>query len=887
MSWLDGLKQTLRPWLRRSAAERELQEELAFHVEAETDKNLAAGMDPDPAARAARRSLGAYDGVRDDVRGVWWRAFAGLGGDLRIGLRRLRRRPGFTLVAVVTLGLGIGANTAIYSLVRGLLLRPLPYADADGLVLFWNRAGDQSQDTWLSAREVVEYRRATRSFTDIAAYTDADATLAEGEPERVRAGFLTANAFATLGVRPLHGRPFDAQEDRPGHDGVVVLGHELWQRRYGAAPDVIGRDVRVSGRPRRVVGVMPPGFRLPLDYREERPTELWMPAAIDPAAPLPWGDRSYYVVGRLAPGVSARAATADLQRTWDLWRQTGEEGLKGEADRAAQPLQDLLTRRVRAPLLLLFGAVGLLLLIACANVSHLLLARGDARRREIATQAALGASRFRIGRQLVVECGLLALLGAGAGLLMARAALAAAVAATPVNVIRSAGVSLDPAVLAFAAGLALAATVAAGLAPALDLSRTDAAATLAAARGEGGVLRRRSRHLLVAGQAGLSLLLVTGAALLTRSFAQQRHVDLGFQPGDALTLRVDLTRADYPDAAQVVRTHREIADRVAALPGVSAAGAARILPLTGTIGDWSITIENRPAVEGENPNADWQIVTAGYLETMGIPIRRGRAITRADDERAPLVAVVNEAMASRYWPGQDPLGKRFHLGSRDQPWIEIVGLVGAVRHNAVLEDARAEMYLPHAQFVRAKNGGSAQYGMTLIARTAGDALRLLPLVREQVRAVDPRLPISDVRTLDAVTAAALAEPRFTTLLMSVLALLALALCGIGLYGVVSFITARRTHEIGVRMALGARPAAICALIVRDGLAMTVLGVALGLLGSLWAGRLLAGQLYGVSPLDPTALLAAPALLLAVAAAAALVPAWRAARADPAVALRHD
>jgi predicted permease len=887
MSWWDGVKETLRPWLRRADSERDLQDELAFHVEAEARKNVAAGMDPAPAARAARASLGAYDAVRDDVRAVWWRALNGLGGDLRLGLRRLRRRPGFTLVAVVTLGLGIGANTAIYSLVRALLLRPLPYADPGRLVLFWNRAGDQSEDTWFSQREVLEYRRATRSFTQIAGYTDANVTLFEGEPERVRAGFVTANAFATLGVTPLHGRVFTDGEDRPGHDGVVVLGFDLWQRQHGGALDLIGRDIRVGSRPRRVIGIMRPGFRLPLDYREERPTELWMPAAIDAAAALPWGDRSYYLLARLAPGVSARAATLDMERAWGQWARTGEDGLRGEVDRAALPLQDLLTRRVRAPLLLLFGAVGLLLLIACANVSHLLLARGDARRREIATQAALGAGRFRIGRQLLVECGLLALLGAGAGLLMARGALKAAVTLTPVNVIRSAGVSLDLGVLAFAGVLALAATVLAGVAPAVDLGRTDAAATLAAARGDAGGLRRTSRRLLIAGQTALSLLLVLCAALLFRSFERQRQVDLGFQPGDALTLRVDLTRGDYPGADAVVRAQREIVDRVAALPGVTAAGAARMLPLTGTIGDWSITVENRPAAPGENPNGDWQIVTAGYLEAMGIPVRHGRGLTRADDERAPLVALVNETMAGRYWPGQDPIGKRFHLGSRDQPWIEVVGVVGHVRHNAVLEDARAEMYLPHAQFPRARGDGSPQYGMVLVARTAGDPLLVLPRVREQVRALDPRIPLSEVRTLHAITAGALAEPRFSTTLMGVLALLALGLSGIGLFGVVSFVTARRTHEIGVRMALGARPAAICALVARDGLAMTLLGVGLGLLGSVWAGRLLAGQLYHVSPFDLAAFLGATTVLLAVAAAAALVPAWRAARVDPVAALRHD
>jgi putative ABC transport system permease protein len=352
-------------------------------------------------------------------------------------------------------------------------------------------------------------------------------------------------------------------------------------------------------------------------------------------------------------------------------------------------------------------------------------------------------------------------------------------------------------------------------------------------------------------------------------------------------VRVDVARADYPDPARVAQLHREIVDRVAALPGVRAAGAVRILPLSGTIGDWSLTLEGRAAVAGDNPNADWQIVVPGYFETLGLTAAEGRWLTRADDERAPLVAVVNQTMAERYWPGASAIGKRFHLGTRNQPWIEIVGVARNVRHNAVVEDARAEMYLPHGQFVRAKNGGSPVFGMTVVARTEGDPRLLLPALREQVRALDPRLPLSDVSTLDEVVATALAEPRFTTFLLGAFAALALALAALGLYGVLSFVTARRTREIGVRVALGARPRAVCGLIVRDGLWMTAAGLLAGLLGSLWATRLVAGQLYAVGRLDPVSFIAAPLVLLAVAALASCVPAWRASRASPIAALRQD
>lgn len=888
MSWIDGIRERLRPWLRRSAAEREMEEEFAFHLERETEKNRAAGMSPDTAARTARLRFGGEDGFKEELRDVWTGAFRGLGSDLRVGARRLAHRPGFAAVAILTCALGIGANTAVFSLVRSVLLRPLPYADPDRLVLIWNRAGDQTEDTWLSEREVIEYPRATSSFASLSAYTDFSATLVEGEPERVRAGAVTGNLFATLGVPAVLGRTLTTDDDVPGRDGVVVLGHGVWQRHLGGAPDVIGKTVRVSGQVRTVVGVMPADFHLPLDYREERPTEIWIPSAIVPSAELPWGDRSYYVVARLAPGVSPAAATADLGRahaSWKVFPELADDEL--DLKRAVFRLDDLLLGRVRPALWILFGAVGLLLLIACANVAHLLLARADARRREIATQAALGASRFRIARQLLAESGLLAVAGAVAGLLVAHVTLGATLAVTPVNVIRMKGVAIDGTVLAFTTLATLAATVAAGLAPALQLSRVRAAGALAYARGEGATLRRGTRRLLVAGQTALALVLVLGAVLLARSYAELRRVDLGFQPQGVLAVRVVVPQEDYPEAARVIQFHRELVDRVASLPGIQAAGAARILPLTGTIGDWSITVEGREKRPGENPNGDWQIVTPGYFEALGIRLREGRLLTRGDDETALLVAVVNETMAERYWPGRPAIGQRFHLGTKDQPWIEIVGVAHDVRHNAVIEDPRAEMYLPHAQFVRAKKGGSAVYGMGLVARTTGDPDRLIPLVREQVKALDPRLPVSDVRTMEDVAATALAEPRFTTLLLGAFALLALGLAALGLYGVLSFVAARRTREMGVRVALGARPAAVYRLIVGDGLSMTALGLAIGLVGSLWATRLVASQLYLVERLDPLAFATAPLILLAVAAVASGLPAWRAARASPVAALRQD
>jgi predicted permease len=579
---------------------------------------------------------------------------------------------------------------------------------------------------------------------------------------------------------------------------------------------------------------------MPLDYRDSRPIEIFELLTFTPRDAEAWGDRSYYLVGRLQPGATAATVDAELDRAHRVWVAEVAE-LRDDAlsERTAFPLSGFLFRDVSRTLVLLFGAVGLLLLIACANVAHLLLARGDARRREIATQAALGASRRRLIRQLLCESGLLALAGGLVGVGLAYGALGAVLAFSPVNAIRVRGVGIDAGVLAFAFGVALLSTLLAGLVPALRLSRTGAADALAGGRGEGSGVRSGTRRLLVAGEMALSLVLVLCGALLARSYAELRRIDLGFDPRQAVAVRVELAPADYANRADIVRVHRDITTRVAAIPGVRAAGSVRVLPLTSTIGDWSITIEHQERGPGENPNGDWQIVTPGYFEAIGATMVRGRAIAPADDEAAPLVAVVNETMAAR-WPGVEALGQRFHLGTSDQPWIEIVGLVRDMHHNAVIEHDRAEMYVPHAQWMRAARG-SPRAGMTLVAKTDGDPAALLPRIREEIRAIDPRVPLTDARTLEDVASAALAAPRFTALVLAAFAALALLLAAVGLFGVVSFVTARRRREIGVRIALGASATEVGWLVVRDGLATSGAGVLAGVILSFLATGVVASQ----------------------------------------------
>ncbi len=805
--------------------------------------------------------------------------------DLRFAYRRLLSRPALAIAAALTLALGIGANTAVFSLVRGVLLEPLPYAAPESLVMIW-KPGFDSDQTWLSRREWVEYSRATRSFEHLAAYTTAAANLTEGsEPERVNAGFVTGNMFDALGVGALQGRVFTAAEDVSGKDDVVVLGYDLWQRRFGGAPDLVGKPIRMNGRVRTVLGIMPPDFRLPLDYREERPTELWAPAAVDQANPGEFGDRSYFLVGRLRAGVSALSATADVRAAGKQWEQQGLiHNEDGGLDRDAIPLDSLLTASLKPALLVLFGAVGFILLIACANVTNLLLARSDARRRDVATQAALGATRSRIARELMLESGLLAVLGGVFGVALAYGGLEATLAFTPVNLIRMRAVSVDAQVLGFSALLALVTTMIAGLAPALDLARVNLLSAMGAGgRGGAATVRKRLRHALVITQTALSVVLVIGAGLLVRSFIEMRRIDLGFDPSNILSFRVAVPQTDYPEPERVVGFYQQLLDRVEQLPGVENAAGVRILPLSGTMGDWSITIEGKPTAPGSNPNGDWQVVTPGYFETIGVKLARGRFFTDADHASGAPVVIVDENMARAYWPGEDALGKRFRMGTLERPWMTIVGITRPVRHNAVVEEPRTEMYVPHAQFPLQTN--SAPRGMTVVIKTRGEPMALLNAARAQVRALDSALPISEVRTLDQVAGRALAQPRFLTLLLGVFAGLALTLAAIGMYSVIAFLVSRRVQEIGIRMALGATRRVIVQMVLSEGVALAVAGVALGLLGAAWLTRFLTAQLYGVQRLDPLTFAVVPLILVCVAGLAAWLPARRAAAVSPLQALR--
>ena len=811
--------------------------------------------------------------------------------NLRHAARLLLKAPGFAIAAVVTLALGIGANTAIFSLIKTVMLQPLPYDHSEQLVMMWN-AANRGEATWLSDRELLSYREDGRSFSALAAYIETDANVTGGQdPERVRAAAVTANVFATLGVSPLLGRGFAVGEDSPGAQPTVILGHALWQRRFGGAPDIVGRTLQISGRPRMVIGVMPDSVRLPVDYRAARPTELWFPLVIDPANLGQWGSRSNFVFGRLASGVEPAAATSELEVIARRWISAGfvKDHGDGTLFRTAIPVQEFVTGDVRRPLLILLGAVGVVLLVACANVVNLLLARADARRREVAVRTALGASRGDLVRQLLTESLLLSSIGGLAGLALARGAIQVLATLRPAGLPRVEEVAIDPVALAFTAGLTIATGLLFGLIPAVQLSRQGVTAVLneSGRGGAQGKVRHVVRRGLVVAQLAFSVILVVGAGLLLRTLVALNQIDLGFNPNRVLTAQLQLTTTDYPSDADVIGFYRQVTERLESVPGVTSAGAVRMLPLSRTIGDWSITIEGRPlASPSENPNADYQSATPGYFKTMGTTLLKGRLLTTADREESPAVVVINDTMAERYWPGQDAIGKRFQMGGigTTRPPMTIVGTVRTSRHNAVVEEPRAEMYLPHAQLPQSVGGPGR--GLAIVVKTEQDPLTAITPLREIVRSIDPNLPLADVRSMEDITARALAAPRFAAWLLGLFAALALTLAAIGTYATISLLVAERAQEIGIRIALGAERSTILRWVMGEGLTLAAAGIAIGVIGAMLVSRALETLLYGVQPLDLVTFTMVPIVLVVVAALASLTPARRAASMDPATALRQ-
>ena len=807
--------------------------------------------------------------------------------DLRFGARTLQRTPGFAAVAVLTLALGIGANAAIFSVVNAVLLQPLPWADADRTVMIWSK-WTAFEKTWVATGEVVDYRRRSQTLLDVAAWSDSAVILTgDGEPERVRAASVSANTFAVLGVGPMLGRTFSAQEDLPQGPRVVVLGFGLWNRRYAGDPSIVGRSIPINGNSYQVIGVMPPAFVLPTDYQNPEPGQLWTPLQMDPAA-MDHGSHGLYAAGRLRPGFGVRQAAEELHGIAQAMTAEGLYPVQMQFDTVVLSLADEILGPVRRSIWMLFGAVGFLLLIACANVASLLLARAEGRQREIAVRSALGAGGWRVVRQLLTESVVLTAVSTIAGLGLAYGGVRFVAWWNPQGIPRVATAALDPGVLAFTAAVALLTSVLFGLAPALRAMHVDLTDSLkdGGQSSSSGGARQRFRSTLVVVEMALAVVLLVGAGLMLRSIWALQRVPIGFDPAGVLTMRVALPAASYATPEQVVVFYRKLMDSVRTLPGVQAAGAARLLPLGSTIGDFGLRVEGYVPPPGTNAKGDWQIVTDGYLEAMGERIVKGRGFTAADTTNTQLVALVNEELVRRYLPERDPIGARLRIGGRDdRPWVTVVGVVADVKHNDLRGAVKEKFYIPHTQWH--VSTGVPIRAMSLVLRAASDPRGLAAAVRQEVRVLDPSIPVADIRTMSDVVGATMSSPRFTGLLLAAFAGIALVLSAIGIYGVLSYLVSRRTREIGIRVAIGAGRSDVLRLVLGRGLMLALAGVLLGLAGAAIVTRFMQALLHGVSPADPLTFAAVAGLLSLVAAVASLVPAWRATRVDPVIALKAE
>jgi putative ABC transport system permease protein len=881
------MKHSLRSWLWRVPLEQEVDDELAFHLEMRTRELVARGMDHRMARELALSRIGDLEHLKRtcvdigrkrerEMRLTQW--IDEFRDDVRFALRQLIKAPGFALVAALTLALGIGATTAIFSVVHAVVLRPLPLPEPDRVMSVGEDFEGRGRPSDVSVGNFVDWRDHAKSFSSLAALQFFNFNLADSQqPERVVGGRVSHTWFPLIGIAPLHGRVFTREEDSPGTDRVVVLSHRLWARRYGSNPAIVGREIRLNTVPFTVIGVMPSAFDLTSDSEE-----LWTPIAFTPEQLATHDNHYLTVLGRLAPGASEQQAAAELRTIYTQMQQQ-YPGDSQVNPGVLEPLHQQLVGDYRQRLLVLLGAVALVLLIACGNVANLLLARGGIRAREIALRAAIGAGRGRIVRQLLTETLVLALVGSSLGVVVAWLAVPALVASSPEGVPRLEQARVDGVVFAFGLGAALFSALVAGLVPALRAARTDLRSTLNEGGRTGTSGHDRVRTVLVAAEVALAIVLLVGAGLLVRSALYLQRIDPGFDPRGLLSARLTLPAVRYTEPERVEQAFKDIVTALAETPAVERAAAATSVPLTpGGNG-------NGLLAEGKTPDVKnfvlsrLSIVTLDYFQTLRMPLVRGRLFADDDRKGAPRVAVVNEAAAAALFPGADPLGKRFSCcdGSPDSPgWRTIVGVVRNMRSRGPTQDPQPEFFLPIAQAPTAA-WTWIQRTMTLVARSrTGDAAALTTAARDAVRRVDPTLPLYQIRSMEQRLQASVSQARFNTLLMMLLGTIGLVLSAIGVYGVIAYFVTQRQHEIGIRMALGAKGADVIRMVIRQGMQPVVLGIVLGLAGAYASSRVLTSYVFGVTTTDPLTFAAVIALLAGVALIATTVPARRAVRVDP-------
>ncbi len=887
MRWLNIFATRLRAMLGREAVIRDIDEEMRLHVEMETEANIERGMLPEEARREALKSFGNLGSVRD-------RAYEVRGGgmietllqDIRYGARVLASHKGFTVVAVLTLALGIGANTAIFSVVNELLLRPLPFRDAERIVMLWEVTPEGRHQNTTSRANFLGWRDQSQSFDGVAAFSDQRLNLTGvGEPEEVSVQFASSGLFRILGVEPVVGRTFAKEDVQQGSPQVAVLSYGFWQRRFGGDPRIIGKPITLNGAPFTVIGVMPQGFQWHIRSRSGtgRPAEIWTVLTM-PAGEGAMRGRFLSVVARLKPGVSMEQAGAEMKTLEARLELDAPQFNKGYGVEII-PLREQFVGNVRPALWLLLGAVGFVLLIACANVANLLLARAAAREKEIALRTALGASRMRVVRQLLTESVLLAVLGSLLGLGFAWWGIHALVMISPRDLVYIQDVGINLRVLGWTMAVSLVTGIVFGLAPALEATRLNLNDALKeGGKGSGGQSSRsgRLRSALVVAEVALALVLLVSAGLLVKSFARLQKVERGFDSENVLTMVVRLPEGKYKEDAQLVAFFRQATARIGALPGVRNVGMVNFLPLYGGLGsNTGFTIEGKPAPPiGEGPSTNVRVADAGYFGAMGIPLLRGRNFTNVEANEARHVVIISELMARKHFPGEDPIGKRIDVAMFEKPTpTEIVGIVGDVKYDSLTDEVLPTVYFPHPELTYPF--------MTLVIRTDGDPAALAPAVEREIRAIDPDQPVSDVRTMNQVMADTVARARFNTLLLGLFAGLATLLAAVGIFGVMNYSVTLRTREIGLRMALGAEPRQVLMLILKQGLFLTLIGIGVGLVGALMLTRIMSGLLFGVDATDPATFTAIVLLLALVSLIACYIPARRATRVDPMIALRYE